>query len=268
LRRHTYCSVKGIFISFTRAMRVVAYSVTMLKVWHERIIFSDRGPGILRIRSSGPMGPGGVRATELPSKRLPVRTYSSITPIRRGQCLSRTRVGPGFGDMDSGRMAGGESRARAWYGRCRGAGGVRLSRCLPGSGARSGMEVAVGREPAVHVFGGKLTIEAPTNGGQAFIARSPLASAYTARVGVLPTGTAAGGLAIIGDAKNEVGLSRRDGELELWRRDQEQRHVVWTKGEAPGKVMWLRVSSAGNEQASFSFSADGKVGRRRAYRSA
>jgi len=117
----------------------------------------------------------------------------------------------------------------------------------------------VGREPAVHVFGGKLTIEAPTNGGQAFIARSPLASAYTARVGVLPTGTAAGGLAIIGDAKNEVGLSRRDGELELWRRDQEERPVLWTKGEAPGKVMWLRVSSAGNEEASFSFSADGKV---------
>ena len=117
----------------------------------------------------------------------------------------------------------------------------------------------VGHAPEFRVTGGTLKLEVPPNARQAFIARSPLSAAYTAVVGVLPGGTASGGIAIIGDSRNAVGLSRRADHLEVWRIDKRGRQIVWS-GQVPvDKLLWLRVTTSSGEEAEFSFSTDRKA---------
>jgi xylan 1,4-beta-xylosidase len=117
----------------------------------------------------------------------------------------------------------------------------------------------VGHETVFHVSGDRLTMDAQAHGGQTLIARSMLSLAYTAQVAVLPVGAAGGGLAIVADARNDVGLSRRGGVLELWRVERGERHILWTQPTAPDQLLWLRVASAGPGEAAFSSSTDGKT---------
>jgi beta-xylosidase len=117
----------------------------------------------------------------------------------------------------------------------------------------------VGHAPEFRVSGGMLTLDAAPKGKPVFIARSPLSAAYTAVVGVLTSGTASGGIAIIGDAQNAVGLSRRADHLEVWRIDKSGRHIEWS-GDAPvDKLVWLRVTTSAREETGFSFSTDRKA---------
>ena len=117
----------------------------------------------------------------------------------------------------------------------------------------------IGQEPTFHLSDKALTLDVPINTGQVFVARSPLSSAYTAAVGLLPGSTAAGGLAIVGGAHNQIGLSRRGDNVELWRSDSAGRHVMWTHHETFARVLWVRVAVTAHAEASFSFSTDGET---------
>ena len=77
-----------------------------------------------------------------------------------------------------------------------------------------------------------------------------------ATVGVQGKGDAAVGLGVIGDAKNQLVLEKRGGKLELSRVKNAMREVLWQTDVAQDSVVWLRVSSAGQAEASFSYSLD------------
>jgi len=110
--------------------------------------------------------------------------------------------------------------------------------------------------PVFQVGDGRLTLDASANGPPIFIARSPTSASYVATVGVEAKGGGEGGLGVIGDAKNEFVLARRGGKLELSRTRNAVREVLWQAEVAQSSVVWLRVSSAGHAESSFSYSLD------------
>src|ERR1035437_7522369 len=112
--------------------------------------------------------------------------------------------------------------------------------------------------PAFHVGNGHLTLEASTNQTPVFLGRSLMAAAYVATVGVDATGDAEGGLGIIGGTRSELVLAKHGGRLELWRVTGAARDVLWRKEFAGRSMSWLRVSSTGNAEATFSYSLDRK----------
>ncbi len=135
---------------------------------------------------------------------------------------------------------------------------IAITDAFEGSSLNPEWRWPVNNTPEFHVSGGILTLDASANSQRAFVARSPLSAAYTAVVGVLP-GAASGGIAIIGDARSAVGLSRREDHLEVWRIDKSGRHIAWSGEASADKVLWLRVITSGGEEAAFSFSADRKA---------
>jgi hypothetical protein len=112
--------------------------------------------------------------------------------------------------------------------------------------------------PVFHVGDGHLTMDAPPNELPVFIARSPTAATYVATVGVEGKGDGGVGLGVIGDAKNQLVLARRGGKLELSRTRNAVGEVLWQTDVARNSMLWLRVSSAGHAEASFSYSLDRK----------
>jgi hypothetical protein len=63
---------------------------------------------------------------------------------------------------------------------------------------------------------------------------------------------------VIGDARNELVLTRLGKQLELLRIKGAAPDVLW-KVDVPGDgVVWLQVSSVGRAEASFSYSLDGR----------
>src|ERR1017187_6438092 len=112
--------------------------------------------------------------------------------------------------------------------------------------------------PAFHVGNGHLTLEASTNQTPVFLGRSLMAAAYVATVGVDATGDAEGSLGIIGGTRSELVLAKHGGRLELWRVTGAARDVLWRQEFAGRSMSWLRVSSTGNAEATFSYSLDRK----------
>jgi hypothetical protein len=117
----------------------------------------------------------------------------------------------------------------------------------------SGWRWPVGQEPIVHVASGKLVLTLRDSTQQSFVARSLLWTTYTASVGVLPGNAAGGGLGLIGDASDDLVLSREAGGLELWRADRAVRHSLWKQPLKTEGTVWLRVTSAGDGHAQFSY---------------
>jgi len=115
----------------------------------------------------------------------------------------------------------------------------------------------VGHEPRLKVGEGRLTLFAPQVAAQSFVARSLLTPTYAASVGVLPSGRASGGLGLIGDAMDDVVLSRSGDALELWQTDRSGRHTLWKLDLASVETVWLRVQSTRSGEAEFSY----RVGR-------
>lgn len=114
----------------------------------------------------------------------------------------------------------------------------------------------IGHGPDVTLSHGKLTLAAPASGGQAFIARSPLAAAYTATVELMPQSTGAGGLAIIGNRENECLLVREGRHLELWQYEKDHKHILWRSEDLPARPLWLQAHFGGKAEATFSYSFD------------
>jgi xylan 1,4-beta-xylosidase len=111
----------------------------------------------------------------------------------------------------------------------------------------------VGHEPKVEVSSGTLTLTKPETGMQSFVARSLLSQVYFASVKVF----ADGGLGLIGDAHDDVVLSRHGGTVELWQVNRGTRRTLWTQSiPAVGRVM-LSVVSTEKGQARFSYKAEG-----------
>jgi xylan 1,4-beta-xylosidase len=108
----------------------------------------------------------------------------------------------------------------------------------------------VGHEPRMQVARGRLTLFAPVEGKQAFVARSLLTPSYTASVGVA---AGDGGLGLIGDAQDDVALSRTADGIELLRADREGKHLLWQQELKTDKTVWFKVMSteAGGAQLSF-----------------
>jgi hypothetical protein len=108
----------------------------------------------------------------------------------------------------------------------------------------------VGHEPRVVVGAGKLTLTVPEGAAQVFVAQSLLTATYAATVGVLGDG---GGLGLIGDAQDDLVLSRRVDGVELWRRDREGKKTVWKQAVASKETVWLRVESTVKGEARFGY---------------
>ena len=110
--------------------------------------------------------------------------------------------------------------------------------------------------PIFNAGKGRLTIDAPKDEVPVFIARSPMAAAYIATVGVDASGTAEAGLGVIGDARNQLVLARRENHLELSRVTKTGRQVLWQAEVPHASAVWLRVASNGHAEATFSYSFD------------
>ena len=100
----------------------------------------------------------------------------------------------------------------------------------------------------VVVGAGKLTLSVPEGAAQAFVAQSLLTATYMATVGVM---AGDGGLGLIGDAQDDVVLSRRTDGVEVWQRDRAGKHTVWPQGLKLNldEKVWLRVASTKKGEA-------------------
>jgi len=108
----------------------------------------------------------------------------------------------------------------------------------------------VGHEPRVVVGAGRLTLTVPEGAAQVFVAQSLLTATYVATVGVLGDG---GGLGLIGDAQDDVVLSRRADGVELWEQDRAGKKTVWKSAVKVEGAIWLRVESTVKGEARFSY---------------
>jgi xylan 1,4-beta-xylosidase len=108
----------------------------------------------------------------------------------------------------------------------------------------------VGHEPLVRVGGGKLTLSVPEGAAQVFVAQSLLTATYVATVGVV---SGEGGLGLIGDAHDDLVLSRRAEGVELWERDRAGKTTVWKSAVKAEGAVWLRVESTTKGEARFSY---------------
>jgi xylan 1,4-beta-xylosidase len=116
----------------------------------------------------------------------------------------------------------------------------------------------IGRAPIFHVGDGRLVLEASADEGPVCLGRSLMASAYVATVGVDTRGGAEGGLGLIGNAESRLVLSAHGKHLELFRVTSKAREALWQTELGSAAVVWLRVSSAGNAEVTFSYSLDRK----------
>jgi xylan 1,4-beta-xylosidase len=116
----------------------------------------------------------------------------------------------------------------------------------------------IGHAPVFHVGSGRLTLEASTNAVPTFLARSTLAAAYVATVGIDTSGAAEGGLVLIGNAQSALVLAKHGKQLELSRVAAGSSQVLWQTELGRGSIVWLRVSSAGHADATFNYSLDRK----------
>jgi GH43 family beta-xylosidase len=108
----------------------------------------------------------------------------------------------------------------------------------------------VGHEPLVRVGAGRLTLAVPEGAAQVFVAQSLLTATYAATVGVV---SGEGGLGLIGDAQDDVVLSRRADGVELWQRGREGKRTLWKLAVRTDGVVWLRVVSTTKGEARFSY---------------
>lgn len=108
----------------------------------------------------------------------------------------------------------------------------------------------VGHEPVVRVGAGRLTLAVPEGAAQAFVAQSLLTASYVATVGVV---SGEGGLGLIGDAQDDVVLSRRGDGVELWERGRAGKRTLWTQAGKMEGTVWLRVVSTTKGEARFGY---------------
>lgn len=111
----------------------------------------------------------------------------------------------------------------------------------------------VGHESRMRVADGNLTLTVPEDGHQSFVARGLLTPQYAATVDVAAGFDAAAGLGLIGDAQDDVVLSRHGATLELWQADHGVRTAVWTGEVESANSVTLRVSSTALGEAKFSY---------------
>jgi beta-xylosidase len=116
----------------------------------------------------------------------------------------------------------------------------------------------IGHAPVFHVEHSRLTLEASPQRSPTFLARSLMAAAYIATVSIVTSGAGEGGLGLIGNAHNEFVIAKHGKQLELSRVTGTSSEVLWKTDFGPGPVLWLRVSSEGHADATFSYSLDRK----------
>jgi xylan 1,4-beta-xylosidase len=116
----------------------------------------------------------------------------------------------------------------------------------------------IGRAPTFHVGDGRLLLEASADGVPECFARSPLAAAYVATVGVNTNGGAESGLGLIGNGEKGLVLLADGKRLELSRVTGKTRVALWQTEIDSAAVVWLRVSFDGNGEATFNYSLDQK----------
>jgi beta-xylosidase len=122
-----------------------------------------------------------------------------------------------------------------------------------GTALRSEWRWPIRHEPQVQVANGRLTLTVPADGRQSFVARTLGTPVYVASVGV----DTDGGLGLIGDAQNDVVLSRDGDTLELWMGDREGKHVLWQQKVSTTGPVRLLVSSTAQGEADFSYKSAG-----------
>src|ERR1017187_6102310 len=116
----------------------------------------------------------------------------------------------------------------------------------------------VNHEPNVAVGRGELTLTATGEGHADFVARTLTSPDYTAGIEVMANSGALASIAVIGNEKHSTGLGRRGESLELWRMDENGRHVLWQTDGVKSARVWLKVSSEAGKRLAYSYSLDGK----------
>ncbi len=116
----------------------------------------------------------------------------------------------------------------------------------------------IAHAPIFHTGNGYLVLESSADELPACLGRSVMASGYVATVGVNISGGAEAGLGLIGDAETRLVLSTSGNRLELSRVTSKSQEKLWQMELGTPAVVWLRMSSTGNAQATFSYSLDQK----------
>ncbi len=121
-------------------------------------------------------------------------------------------------------------------------------------------------EPRVKVGGGRLSLSFDPENRDAFaagiVAVKTTTGDYTATTELnakdLKLGQSAG-LSAFGDRENALGVSARDGELFVWKRQRNQQEIISTNTLPQGATVFLRMAASGGHRFNFSASADGKA---------
>jgi xylan 1,4-beta-xylosidase len=121
-------------------------------------------------------------------------------------------------------------------------------------GLDAGWQWPVRRIPQWQLGHDTLTLRSSNDSTPIFIARSLLATAYTAVVGVRDTG----GLGVIGGSHSQIVFNRHGDHLELWQLSDRGRQVLWRSDIPDASTVWLRAAAAGLSNTSFSYSLDHK----------
>jgi len=120
-------------------------------------------------------------------------------------------------------------------------------------------------EPRVSVGGGKLNLSSGTTNKDAFVASlvavKTTTGDYTATTELNAKTVGAGetaGISAFGDRENALGVSLRDGQLIVWKRQRNKHETLSTNSAPAGETIFLRMNASAGHKFSFSASADGK----------
>ena len=120
-------------------------------------------------------------------------------------------------------------------------------------------------EPQVKVGGGKLTLSSDATRKDAFtdalVAVKTTTGDYTATAELNAkalAATATAGLSAFGDRENALGVSLREGQLVVWKRQRNRHETLGTNAAPDGPAIFLRMTASAGHKFTFAASSDGK----------
>lgn len=109
---------------------------------------------------------------------------------------------------------------------------------------------------SVKVGGGSLTLSPSGASEITVVAGAMLAINYVATVGIKAGDTPERGLAVIGNRRSTVALTRLGDKLQLTSVTGDHTQTLWQSPVTQVQLLWLRVTSGGRGEAIFSYSLD------------
>jgi xylan 1,4-beta-xylosidase len=122
------------------------------------------------------------------------------------------------------------------------------------------------REPNVKTGGGRLLLAAPADSKDSFVASIVGVKSTTGDYEAVAelnaasvSGRESAGLSAYGDRENALGVSVRDGQLVVWKRQRNRHEMLSTNSAPQGAMLFLRMQATAGHKFTFAASADGQT---------